>query len=64
VAIGAPLQLGVELELPVITLDLLGEVSGGGGYGNLLEYHLAAWGNCTFSKKSAWARAWAFTATP
>jgi hypothetical protein len=40
VSFGVPLQLGMELELPVITLDLLAEASGGLGYGNLLEYHL------------------------
>jgi hypothetical protein len=40
VSFGIPLQLGVELKLPVVTLDLLGEASAGIGYGNLFEYHL------------------------
>jgi hypothetical protein len=40
VSFGIPLQLGVKLELPVVTLDLLGEASGGMGFGNLFEYHL------------------------
>jgi hypothetical protein len=50
-AIGIPLQLGVELELPVITLDILGEVSGGAGYGNLLEYHLGGMAELYFFRK-------------
>jgi hypothetical protein len=50
-ALGIPLQLGVELELPVITLDLLGEASGGGGYGNLLEYRLGGMAELYLFKK-------------
>jgi hypothetical protein len=49
---GIPLQLGVELEMPVITLDVLGEASAGIGYGNLLEYHLGGMAELYFSKKS------------
>jgi hypothetical protein len=51
VSFGIPLQLGVELELPVVTLDLLGEASGGMGYGNLFEYHLGGILELYFFKK-------------
>jgi hypothetical protein len=48
---GIPLQLGVELELPVLTLDLLGEASAGMGYGNLFEYHLGGMAELYFFDK-------------
>jgi hypothetical protein len=51
VSIGIPLQLGVELELPVLTMDFLGEGSLGAGYGNLLEYHLGGMAELYFFKK-------------
>jgi hypothetical protein len=47
-SLGIPLQLGVELELPFITLDLLGEASAGIGYGNFFEYHLGGMGELYF----------------
>jgi hypothetical protein len=37
-AFGIPLQLGVELKLPVVTLDFFGEAGGGMGFSNLIEY--------------------------
>jgi hypothetical protein len=51
VSTGLPLQLGVELELPVVTLDLLGEGSIGIGYGNLFEYHVGGMAELLFLNK-------------
>jgi hypothetical protein len=48
---GVPLQFGVELELPVLTLDILGEAGGGVGYGNLFEYRLGGMGELYFFDK-------------
>jgi hypothetical protein len=48
---GIPLQLGVEIELPFVTLDLLGEGSAGMGYGNLFEYHLGGMAELYFFDK-------------
>jgi hypothetical protein len=48
---GIPLQLGLELKLPVVTMDFLGEGSIGAGYGNLLEYHLGGMAELYFFKK-------------
>jgi hypothetical protein len=48
---GIPLQLGMELELPVITLDILGEASGGMGYGNMFEYRLGGMAELYFFER-------------
>jgi hypothetical protein len=48
---GVPFQLGVELALPVITMDFLGEASAGMGYGNLFEYRLGGMAELYFFKK-------------
>jgi hypothetical protein len=52
VSLGIPLQLGFELELPFITLDVLGEASAGMGYGNFFEYHLGGMGELYFFDQS------------
>jgi hypothetical protein len=41
----------VELELPVVTLDIMGEASAGLGYGNLFEYHLGGMAELYFLRK-------------
>jgi hypothetical protein len=48
---GIPLQLGMEIELPLVTLDILGEASAGMGYGNLLEYRLGGMAELYFFRK-------------
>ncbi|MDR0655836.1 MAG: hypothetical protein LBG22_05925, partial [Treponema sp.] len=40
VALAIPFQLGLQIELPAVTLDLLGEASAGVGYPNVFEFHL------------------------
>jgi hypothetical protein len=50
-AFGPSFQLGMELGLPVVTLDILGEAGVGLGYGNLIEYRLGGMGELYFFKK-------------
>ncbi|MDR0642786.1 MAG: hypothetical protein LBG07_10045 [Treponema sp.] len=38
VALGIPFQLGLQIELPAVTLDFPGEASA--GYPNVFEFHL------------------------
>ena len=42
VALGIPFQLGLQIELPAVTLDFLGEA--GAGYLKVFEYHLGGHG--------------------
>jgi hypothetical protein len=51
ISLGMPLQLGMELELPPVTMDFLGEASAGVGYGNLFEYRFGGMAEFYFFKK-------------
>jgi hypothetical protein len=52
ISLGIPLQLGMELAFPQVTMDFLGEASAGVGYANLFEYRFGGMAEFYFFKKA------------